>query len=172
MHDLTNSLQILDRTPKVLRTLLAGLSEDWTHYNYGPGTWNAFEVVGHLIIAERDDWIPRLKRIMEHGEARPFDPFPHDATAASSGTPLATLLDEFARLREDNLRQLRSMNLAPEDLDRTGIHPALGRVTAGQLLATWTVHDLHHLRQIGLAMAWQYRDEVGPWRAYLNTLKR
>ena len=172
MHSLSQSLEIIERTPAVLRTQLLGLSDPWTHGRYGEGTWSAYEVVGHLIVAERDDWVPRLRRILEHGESRPFDPFPHDATVKDARTPLADLLDEFQRLRAASLRDLRSLNLTAADLDRTGMHPALGRVTAGQLIATWAVHDLHHIRQTCLAMAWQYRDEVGPWRAYLNTLKR
>lgn len=171
MHDISRTLEILERTPAVLRTLLLGLSDSWTHGNYGEGTWSGYQVVGHLIVAERDDWVPRLRRIMEHGERRPFDPFPHDATAArGSAVPLSELLDEFRRARETSLRDLRALNLTPADLARTGTHPALGRVTAGQLLSTWAVHDLHHLRQICLAMAWQSREDVGPWRAYLNTL--
>jgi hypothetical protein len=173
MLALTDTLDVLERTPAVLHALLAGVADTWTAHGYGPGTWSAREVVGHLVAAERADWVPRLHRILEHGEAVPFDPFPHDATAAAEpGAGLASLLDEFAALRAGNVRAVRALRLAPADLERTGTHPALGRVTAGQLLATWAVHDLHHTRQICLAMAWQARDAVGPWRAYLNTLDR
>jgi hypothetical protein len=173
MIDLPDAVDMLQRTPGVLRALLGGLPASWTHGNYGPGTWSAYEVVGHLIAAERDDWFPRIRRILDRGESTPFDPFPHNATTPpGSGPPLVALLDEFASLRARSLRDLESLRLTPADLARAGTHPALGRVTLGQLLATWTVHDLHHLRQAALAMAWQYRDEVGPWRAYLNTLTR
>ncbi len=169
MHDLSRAIEILERTPSVLRSLLAGVSDGWARGRYGEGTWSAAEVVGHLIVAERDDWMPRLRRILEHGEGRPFDPFPHNATDDGL-RPLCDQLDEFQRVRAASLRDLKELNLSPTDLERTGMHPALGRVTAGQLLSTWAVHDLHHLRQACLAMAWQYRDDVGPWRAYLNTL--
>lgn len=172
MHDLSRTLEVLDRTPAALRELLSGLSDPWTRGRYGEGTWSACEVVGHLIVGERDDWMPRLRTILRHGESRPFHPFPHDATSEDQTVPLADLLDEFQRLRTANTRELRALNLSATDLARTGVHPALGRVTAAQLLATWAVHDLHHLRQTCLAMAWQYRDDVGPWRAYLNTLDR
>jgi hypothetical protein len=40
------------------------------------------------------------------------------------------------------------------------------------LIATWVVHDLGHLAQISRAMAFQYRDAVGPWRAYLSILPK
>lgn len=163
--------QILERTPRVLAAWLAGLDEALTHADYGPGTWSAYNVVGHLIAGERKDWIPRVRVILEHGSARPFDPVGHDLTIRpDSGRTLADLLDEFAALRASNLEQLRSMELTPERLTLEGTHPAFGRVTLGQLLATWATHDLHHIRQIGQAMAYQHRDLVGPWRAYLNTL--
>src|SRR2546426_7535944 len=45
------------------------------------------------------------------------------------------LLDEFARLRSENLGELRALNLRPEDLERRGRHPALGVVTLSELLA-------------------------------------
>lgn len=171
--NLEHAMAILERTPRVLDSLLRGLPSEWTHRHYGSGTWCAYEVVGHFIINEHLDWLPRLRRILQHGESVAFDPFPHDATIKpNSGRSLESLLDEFAAMRYQSLRDLRSLHLSPTDLDRAGTHPAFGRVTASQLLATWVVHDLHHLRQISLAMAWQYRDAVGPWRAYLNTLSR
>ena len=65
---------------------------------------------------------------------------------------------------------LRSLNLQPEDLARRGRHPALGVVTLSQLLATWATHDLTHFHQLSRVMAYQYRDAVGPWSAYLGVL--
>lgn len=52
------------------------------------------------------------------------------------------------------------------------IHPAFGPVTLRQLLATWVAHDLGHVAQIARVMAKQYRDAVGPWRAYLPVMDR
>lgn len=147
-----------------------GLSDFWTQGRYGEGTWCAVEVLGHLVVAERDDWMPRVRRVLRDGDSKAFDPFPHTATVVPGAVEMGALLAEFRGLRESGLRELKGMGLAESDLARTGMHPALGRVTLGQLLATWAAHDLHHVRQMCLAMAWQFRDEVGPWRAYLNTL--
>ncbi len=79
-------------------------------------------------------------------------------------------MDEFARLRSENLDALRAMNLQPQDFDRRGRHPALGVVTLSQLLATWAVHDMTHFHQLSRVMAYQYREVVGPWSAYLGVL--
>ncbi len=170
---LRSVLPTLDHTPGVLRALLDGLPEEGSRSTYGPGTWCAYEVLGHLIVGEKTDWMPRARIILAHGSARPFDPFPHDATIRpESGRSVGELLDEFERLRSANLVELRGLNLTSEDLSRKGTHPALGEVTLGQLLATWAAHDLHHIRQACLAMAWPLREEVGPWRAYINTFDR
>lgn len=163
--------QILERTPPVLRAWLDGLDPAWTHTRYGDGTFSAYHVVGHLIIAERSDWMARTRIILQHGVSRPFDPFPHKATIEpEEGFTLAQLLDEFERLRRANLDELHTLNITPAKMALRGTHPAFGEVTLGQLLSTWATHDIHHTAQIAKAMAYQCKDAVGPWRAYLNTL--
>ena len=133
--------------------------------------WAAFDVVGHLIHGEETDWIPRARIILEQGEDRTFVPFDRFAQfEKSKGKSLSDLLEEFAQLREDNLDRLRTLDLTEEQLDLEGIHPELGRVTLRQLLATWVVHDLNHVRQIVTEMAKRYDAEVGPWREYLSIL--
>jgi hypothetical protein len=174
--DLTEVSAVLARTPATLNTLLRGLPDTWVMSNEGrriegKDTWSAFDIVGHLIVGERTDWMPRARIILENGEARAFDPFDRFAQSKDSeGKSLEQLLDEFARLRSDNLAALRALNLQPVDLGRRGKHPALGVVTLSELLATWAVHDLTHLHQISRVMAHQYRDAVGPWSAYLGVL--
>jgi len=173
--NLAEAIAILTRTPATLNALLRGLPDVWTLRNEGRNeaedTWSAFDIVGHLIAGERTDWMPRARIILEKGEARPFDPFDRFAQAKESqGKSLEQLLDEFARLRSENVAALQALNLQPEDLARRGRHPVLGVVTLSQLLATWAVHDLTHLHQLSRVMAHQYRDAVGPWSAYLGVL--
>ena len=168
---LGEAIEILARTPATLDALLRGLPEAWIVANEGGETWSAFDVVGHLIHGEQTDWMPRAKIILEHGAARPFDKFDRLAQFKESAPrTLDSLLDEFAALRRHNLEELRALELTPADLDRPGRHPELGAVTLGQLLATWTAHDLDHLMQISRVLARQYSDEVGPWRAYLRII--
>ena len=170
---LDRTYEILERTPRIVRTMLSELDESWTHRNYGDATWSPFDIVGHLIAGERNDWMVRLRIILESGPSRAFDPF--DRTAmyeASRGKTLRELLDTFESLRARNVAQLRALHLSPEQLALPGTHPALGPVTMQHLLATWVVHDLNHIAQIAKAMAFQYRDRVGPWIEYLPILPR
>ncbi|QKK06863.1 MAG: DinB family protein [Planctomycetota bacterium] len=170
---LSRTVSMLERTPAVLTALLAELDDQLTHHNYGEGTWSAYEVVGHLLIGEYDDWIPRLRIILDQGTARPFDPFPHDATISPvSGRSLDDLLEEFAGARAGNLDILAAMHLTDAHWTLRGVHPGLGEVTLAQLLAAWATHDVHHVRQVCRAVAHQSRELVGPWRNYINTLPR
>lgn len=165
------AVAILARTPATLDALLRGLPDGWIAAHEGGETWSPFDVIGHLIHGERTDWMPRARMILEQGESRPFDKFDRFAQfSASAGRTLVSLLDEFATLRRDSLRELAALRLTEADLDRRGRHPELGGVTLRQLLATWTAHDLDHVVQISRVLARQYADEVGPWRAYLRII--
>ncbi len=171
-HDLQGTLSLLSRTPATLNALLRELPEMWTSRNEGENTWSAFDVVGHLIHAERADWMPRVRMVLQVGEAQTFAPFDRwGMLRETQGKCLGELLDEFAGLRSENLGQLRALHLQPADLERRGRHPALGAVTLSELLATWATHDLTHLHQISRVMAYQYREAVGPWSAYLGVLQ-
>jgi hypothetical protein len=169
---LDEAIAVLTRTPATLDALLRGLPNLWVRGSEGENTWSAFDIMGHLICGERTDWMPRLRILLENGEARPFDPFDRFAQLKESqGKSLEQLLDSFARLRRENLAALQALDLQPEDLTRRGRHPALGVVTLSELLATWAVHDLTHVHQLSRVMAHQYRQAVGPWSAYLGVLR-
>jgi uncharacterized damage-inducible protein DinB len=168
-----NTVAILRRTPATLQALLADLPDAWTRGAEGADTWSAYDVVGHLLHGEETEWIPRLRIILEQGEGHPFPKF--DRTAMfeeSQGKSLATLLDAFAAARQVNLETLAGLDITPEKYVLTGTHPSLGRVTLGNLLATWATHDLNHLGQIVEVMSHQYEEAVGPWKVYLGILNR
>jgi hypothetical protein len=171
-HNLQHTMSLLARTPAALDVLLRELPETWTFRNEGENTWSAFDIVGHLIHGERTDWIPRARIILQFGETQTFESFDRGGhVRESEGKSLGQLLDEFARLRSENLDELRALNLRQEDLALRGRHPALGVVTLSQLLGTWAAHDLTHLHQVSRVLAHQYRELVGPWSAYLGVMQ-
>ena len=171
-HDLQNTVALLERTPAALDALLRGLPEAWTHHNEGEGTFTVIDVVGHLIYADRVDWMSRTRMILEYGETRPFEPFDRwGHVRECEGRSLPQLLDEFARVRAGCLEDLRALNLKPSQLELRGRHPSLGPVALSELLTTWAVHDLTHLHQVSRVMAQHYRSRVGPFAQYLGVLK-
>jgi hypothetical protein len=171
--DLAAGTAVLERTPGVMRALLAGLPPAWTDAPEGPETWSPYVILGHLVHGERTDWVARARIILAQGAERRFTPFDRFAQLRESeGKSLADLLDEFARLRAESLATLAGWHLTDAQLALEGEHPAFGPVTLRQLLATWVAHDLGHVAQVGRVMAKQYREAVGPWRAYLPVMDR
>lgn len=169
---LAETTALLERTPRVLRDLLAGLPESWLDGRDTPEGWQPRDVVGHLITAELDDWMPRARMILNHGTAKPFDTFDRFAMLErDQGVSMADLLDRFEQLRAQSLRELGE-EVTDADLDRVGRHPTLGEVTMRHLLATWAVHDLDHIAQIFAGMSATRDEAVGPWKEYLGILLR
>ena len=170
---LEEAVPVLCQTPATLRSMLAELPDRWVESSGDRSYWHPYDVMGHLVHGERTDWIPRARIILDSGESRAFDPFDREAMfTESEGKSLDDLLDEFEQLREQNLATLEAWQLNEADLDKKGTHPELGQVTLGQLLATWTAHDLGHIVQISRVMARKYTNEVGPWIEYMGVLNR
>ena len=166
------AVEILSRTPETVKSLLENLSEDWIKSEDSSENWNPFDVVGHLIHGEETDWIPRAEIILAQGESLTFESFDRFAQFENSkGKTLSELLEIFEQKREESLETLKSWNLTTEQLKLKGIHPELGEVTLEQLLSTWVVHDLTHIRQIATILAQKYTTNVGVWREYLSILK-
>lgn len=170
-YSFETAYEILERTPLVLSSLLRGLDENWVMNNEGADTFSPFDVVGHLLHGEKTDWTVRIRRILEQGNAMPFEPYDRFAQfEESKGKNLMQLLDEFEQLRNKNLTWLKSLELNETDLDKKGMHPSLGEVTLRNLMATWVVHDLTHIAQITRVMAKQYKEEMGPWPEFFRIL--
>lgn len=171
-YQIDHAVEILENTPLVLKTLLGNLSGDWTKSENNKEDWSAFDVVGHYIHAEETDWIPRAEIILKQGANRTFAPFDRYAQFdLSKDKTLGDLLETFAEKRRESLETLKSWNLNEEQLNLKGIHPELGEVTLENLLSTWVVHDLTHIRQIVANLAKKYTENVGVWQEYLSILK-
>lgn len=171
--DLATGIAVLERTPRTLNAMLGGLTSAWSDATEGPDTWSPYVILGHLVQGERSDWIPRARIILSRGPNRRFTPFDRFAQfRESQGKSMSDLLDEFTRLRDESLATLGSWHLTDTELALTGEHPEFGAVTLRQLLATWVGHDLGHIAQIARVMAKQYREAIGPWRAYLPIMDR
>lgn len=171
--NLQEAIEVLERTPQALAYLLTGLSDGWVLHNEGEGTWNATEVIEHLIEAEKTNWIPRLEVMLQGGEDTHFPPFDRFAhLQQTSEQTLEQKLLEFQMLRAQNIARLQAIVEPQKHFELTGIHPAFGVVTVKEMLSTWVVHDLTHMAQIVRAIAKRYTTDVGPWKEYLSILNK
>jgi hypothetical protein len=166
------AIEILSRTPETVKSLLGNLSDEWTASENDRENWSPFDIVGHYLHAEETDWIPRSRIILRQGENRTFEPFDRFAQfEISKDKTLSELLETFAEKRQESLETLKSWNLTDSQLKLKGNHPELGEVTLEQLLSTWVVHDLTHIRQIVTFQAQKYAENVGVWKEYLSILR-
>ena len=168
--DLQKSIEILNRTPRVLQAQLSGLSREWIVGNEGAGTWSPFDVVAHLIVCEKTNFLSRTLFILEGGENKILPSL--DMTFhLQRNDELTNLLDEFALLRKQNIEKLRSLTLSIDDFKKTALHPTIGTVCISNILSTWVAHDLTHLAQINRVMAKQYKNEIGNFIQFLTRLQ-
>ena len=168
--DLYKSIEILERTPATVKSMLQGISEDWIYSNEGGETWSPYDILGHLIYGEKTDWILRMKIILSLNGSKKFEPYDRFGQFKTKKQPINELLGEFERLRRENMNILISSAPDKTMLSLRGIHPEFGEVDLEQLLASWVVHDLGHISQIARVMANQYKSAVGPWVKYLTIL--
>jgi hypothetical protein len=129
VFNMDETIEILERTPKLLDSFLSGLSVAWLHCNEGEGTWNVSEVIGHLIDGEKYNWIPRLELMLQESENKAFpafDRFSH--LKGASGITIDEKLAEFKSLRIENIDKLKALITDERHFELTGIHPEYGEV--------------------------------------------
>ncbi len=99
-YQLSDGMAVLERTPAVLRAMLAGLPSGWVDATEGPETWSPYVIVGHMLHGERGDWLTRARVVLAQGESRLFAPYDRFAQfRESEGKTLGMLLDEFEVVR-------------------------------------------------------------------------
>src|SRR5688500_1082498 len=108
--------EILSRTPWVVESLLKDLSEEWLNATEGENTLSTHIVVGHLVFAEEDNWIPMLRKILAGTDItfKPFDRFAQ--LSRYQGRSTDELLQRFAAARRQSLSELHGLNLTTDQL--------------------------------------------------------
>ena len=162
---------VLSRTPAIVRALFDGAPIDALDFHELAGAWSPRQVLCHLAEAEITDWMPRIDSILGSNEDKRFIPFDREGGFVRfAGWDARALLDEFERLRHENVNRLERLALTDADQDRTGVHPEFGRVTVSQLLACWATHDLAHINQITRSLVRHRGPTIGPWTKYYRLL--
>ena len=165
------AMEVLAQTPGVINALLRGKSAAWLNCRKAPTAFSPIDVVGHLMLADTTNWLPRIRTILDQRDSATFGPFDRFAfQPLIAGKSIEEVLDHFAELRRQSLQSLHRLEIGEDQLALSGIHPEFGPVTLANLLSTWVVHDLGHTAQILKTMSNEYREAVGPWRAYLAIL--
>jgi hypothetical protein len=137
----------LEAKAAIIAALVRDVPEEQARWKPAPDEWSVLEVINHLADEERADFRTRLDLTL-HQPDQPFPPIdPVGWVSARAynqrdpGESLARFLDE----RRQSIEWLRS--LTDPDWTRASHRPRR-TLRAGDLLASWTAHDLLHLRQL------------------------
>lgn len=132
----------------VVAGLVKGVDEEQSRWRPSPDKWSILEVVGHLYDEERYDFRARIDlTINRPGESwPPADPLKW----LSEGNYNESDLEETTQLWIDERRRSLEWlhHLRSPDWEAAYVHPTLGELRAGDLLAAWLAHDLLHIRQL------------------------
>ncbi|HWO91175.1 MAG TPA: DinB family protein [Methylomirabilota bacterium] len=112
-----------------------------------PGEWCVNEVVGHVIVTDKNGFAGRI-RVILGGDEPDLPKYDRDGlqkTRDDCARDPKALAHEMLEVRGQSLELIRS--LGPEQLQRGGLHPDVGRLTVDDLLHEWVHHDGNHLRQ-------------------------
>src|SRR5215218_1844133 len=140
-------MELLEETPTVLRTAVAGLTAEQDGTPEGPGKWSVRQVVQHLADSDLVGGF-RFRMVLAH-EAPALPGYDQDLFAERlryQDSDLATALDDFEFLRSLNLRLLR--RATPEDMKRVMRHAERGDEPLAHMIKLYAGHDVVHLRQI------------------------
>jgi hypothetical protein len=161
------ALELIARTPRVLRDLLLGQPAT-TLEQPNDGGWSLKDVVAHLVDVEEVAFVERISRMLN--EERPYiaaiDP-PARLVAGDYATrSLADLLDELERRRADDLAWLRSLDA--RQLSRPGLHQEVGEIFVLDIAHQWAAHDMDHLRQVALMLQQHLSPLMGATRGFYD----
>jgi len=135
-------LEILQTQLRAMKSLLLPLSNAQGDFRYAPGKWSIKEVVGHIADAERI-FAYRLLRIAR-GDQTPLASFEQDGYVKEgnfAARTLASLLEEYASIREATITLVRSLDDAA--WRRRGV-ASNKDVTTLALAFIIAGHELHH----------------------------
>jgi hypothetical protein len=146
--------RIADLLAAGARTVEAEMSALGTEGGWrpAPGEWSANECVGHLIEAERRGFAGRVEAILAAdrpdiaANLEAWDPPAVAAARRDHERRGAELVAEFLDLRSAGVVLVRSLTEA--DLARVGLHPHVGPLLVGEVIAEWVHHDRNHIRQL------------------------
>jgi hypothetical protein len=162
------AIALLEKTPRLLETLLGDLSGSCCIWKPAPDRWSISEVLAHLAALEQ---VYAERALLMVAEDSPAIVKYDQAGAAARGEYSRGSAGEnmalFTRTRRSTLALL--VGLPASAGARTGVHSELGTITLAQMLNEWANHDLGHLRQITeLYRAHAFHPHSGPFMKYSN----
>jgi len=146
--DLDFFIRSFSANSTTFETLFAGMDNPQIRWKPSADKWNLLEVLCHLYDEEREDFRYRLKHVLETPE-KPLPPIDPQGWVKERNYAVREF-NEMLKLYKDERKQSISwlQTLHAADWNKTHIHPKLGPMPAGFILANWLAHDYLHFRQV------------------------
>jgi hypothetical protein len=162
-----SAFEVIASTPRTLRALLAGLSDDLLQTPNDEG-WSLKDIVAHLVDVEGIAFVERISRML--AEDRPFitsiDPPARLAAGGYAARSLADLLDTLEQQRARDVQWLRGLDA--DHLRRPGTHQDVGEIFVIDIAHQWAAHDMAHLRQTALMIQQHFAPLLGATRGFYD----
>src|SRR6266852_3912398 len=167
-RDMQPAISLLEKTPRLLETMLCDLPGELLHWKPAPERWSISQVPAHLSALEQVYAERALRMVAEESPALvKYDLAGAVARGEYSRGSAGENLALFTRTRRSTRALL--VGLPASAGARTGVHSELGTVTLAHMLNEWASHDLGHLRQIAeLYRAREFHPHSGPFIKYSN----
>lgn len=140
-------IQELTNSTEMIRTLLAGVTQEDAQVKPTPEAWSQLEVICHLHDEEREDFRARLDSIL-HRPAEEFqviNPQGWITERKYNEQNFDQTKENFFAERAKSLEWLQTLANADWETTHTDKY---GSVTAGEMFSAWVAHDNLHIRQL------------------------
>jgi hypothetical protein len=138
---------LLESSGHAFASTLNALPPSVASWHPAAGEWCVNEVVGHVIVTEKNGFAGRIRVVLgaDEPDLPKYDRDGLQKTRYDCSRDPKALAQEMLELRGQSLELIRSLH--PDQLQRGGIHPDVTRLTVDELLHEWVHHDGNHLRQ-------------------------
>ena len=139
-------LEFIDSTGTI-RSLLSGIRDDEARIRPKPDSWSILETLCHLYDEEREDFRPRLDIILNRPTEAwtPISPEDWVKTRGYNKQNFSDVKDKFFAERSNSLDWLKGLEYTDWN---ASIEASFGRITAGDMFASWVAHDNLSIRQL------------------------
>ena len=139
--------QELASSTEMIRSLLAGLTQEEAGFKPSPETWSILEVLCHCCDEEREDFREHLDFILrrQNEEWHRIDPQGWVTVRKYNEQNFTEMREKFFAERMKSLEWLKSLSEAGWDTEYTS---PFGSMKAGDMFASWIAHDNLHIRQL------------------------
>ena len=145
--------QMADNARRIC-ALAEGVSKEQAHWKPGADSWSILEVVNHLYDEERQDFRVRLDNILNKPD-QPWPAIDPEGWVTARRYNEKDLQESVAKYLDERRKSLAWL-AGLEDVNwEASCDVPWGQMRAGDMLASWVVHDLLHMRQL-VELKWGY----------------